>query len=382
MNFQYDQEQIALTESVTRLLQDHYNFDKRRAIAAAGGWSPQVWSQLADLGVTALGIPETYGGFEGGCASRLPLVQAFGRALLLEPYLGSVLGATAIREAGDALQQEELLPSVATGKLRLAWAHDEVAARHDPDWVETVARHENGVWRLDGGKYLVIDAAAASKFVVSARVMKGNLPQGIALFLLAPNTPGVSLRHYRLIDDRTAGELTMHGAIATPLGEPDDSVRAQTALHAVQATGAATVCADMVGAMETAYALTADYVMVRKQFGHLIGEFQTVRHNIAGMFVDLEFARSMAIAAALAADEPASPERDIELQRAKLVIGRRARTLCQTAIQVHGGIGMSQEYPVGHCLRRIHVLDHLFGDADTQASRLADSISKTLKETS
>lgn len=375
MNFQFDEEQLALSDSVTRLLQDHYDFDKRRAIAAAGGWSPQVWGQLAGLGLNALGIPEDQGGCGGGNASRLPLVQSFGRALLLEPYLGCMLGATAIREAGSAAQQEELLPAAAEGELRTAWAHDEAAARHDPDWVETVARCDDGQWRLDGGKHLVIDAAAASLIVVSARVQKGSDLQGVALFLLDPCAPGVSLRHYRLIDDRTAGELTMRGAIAVPLGEPGDTAHAQAALRAVQATGTATVCADMVGAMETAYTLTADYVTVRKQFGHPIGELQVVRHNVAGMFIDLEVARSMAVAAAFAADEPASPERDIELQRAKLVIGRRARTLCQAAIQVHGGIGMSQEYPVGHCLRRIHVLDHLFGDADAQASRLACAIS-------
>lgn len=375
MNFELDEEQVALTDSATRLLQDHYDFDKRRAIAAAGGWSPTVWAQIAGLGFTALGIPEAWGGCGGGSATRLPVVQAFGRALLLEPYLGCLLGATAIREAGSDAQREALLPQAATGELRLAWAHEEAASRHDPDWVETEARRDaDGQWRLDGGKHLVIDATAAAQIVVTARVEVGNAVPGLALFLLDPRAPGVSLRHFRLVDDHSAGELGLRGAVAVPLGDPADSARALAAVRAVQAAGTATVCADMVGTMETAFALTSDYVMVRQQFGRPIGELQAVRHNVANMYVDLEVARSMAVAASLAGDDPASPESATELQRAKLVISRRARTLCQAAIQVHGGIGMSQEYPVGHCLRRIHVLDHLFGDADTQAARLACAI--------
>jgi alkylation response protein AidB-like acyl-CoA dehydrogenase len=375
MNFQLNEEQLALADSVTRLLQDHYDFDKRRAIAAGEGWSPTVWSSLAGLGLTALGVPDDCGGLGGGNVDRLPVMQAFGRALVLEPYLGCVLGTTALREAGGAAQRKQMLPQVAAGELHLAWAHDEAGARHDPDWVETTARADGGEWRLDGGKSLVLYAAAASLLVVSARVAgSGNVPGGVAFFLVDPRAAGVWLRHFRLVDDRPAGELVLRNAAAQPLGDPRDTARAERALRAAQAAGTAAACADMVGAMETAFSLTTEYVKVRKQFGKPIGELQVLRHRIAEMFVDLEICRGMAIAAAVAADDVESLTAALDLQRAKLVIGRRARTLCQAAIQVHGGIGMSQEYPVGHCLRRIHVLDHLFGDADAQAARLSRSI--------
>jgi alkylation response protein AidB-like acyl-CoA dehydrogenase len=372
MDFQLNEEQRALADSVTRLLQDHYDFDKRRAIAAGDGWAPALWRSLVDLGLTALGIPEDCGGLGGGNVDRLPVMKAFGAALVLEPYLGCVLGATAVREAGSAAQRQEMLPAVAAGELLPAWAHDEAGGRHSADWVETVARREGGEWRLNGAKCLVLHAAAASAIIVSARVgAQGADPGPIAFFLVDPGATGASLRHYRLVDDRTAGELVLRDAVGHPLGDPDDTAHAVRALRAVQAAGTAAACAEMVGAMETAFSLTTEYVKVRKQFGRPIGEFQVLRHRIADMFVDLEVARSMAVAAAVAADDPASAGAQLDLRRAKLVIGRRARTLCQAAIQVHGGIGMSAEYPVGHCLRRIHVLDHLFGDVDAQISQLA-----------
>ncbi len=374
MNFNLSDEQQLLSQSLSRLLDDHYAFDKRRAIAAdAAGWSAPVWARLAEIGVTALGIPETVGGLGGGAVDRLPVMQAFGRALLLEPYLASVvLGATAVRRAGTEAQQDCLLPGVARGDLRLAWAHDEAEARHAPLWVQMRARREGGCWRLDGGKTLVLHAAAAGPIVVSARLHgQPDDDMGLALFVVDGAAEGARLRSYRLVDDTPAADLTLSGALAEPLGDPADGRRAADAIRATLAAGTAAVCADMVGTMETAFALTTAYVNTRKQFGRLIGEYQALRHRVAEMNVGLEVARSMAIAAAIAADEPAGQDARIDLTRAKLLIGRQARSLCHAAIQSHGGIGMTEEYAVGHCLRRVHVLDQLFGDVDAQAARLA-----------
>jgi pimeloyl-CoA dehydrogenase len=374
MHFNLSDEQLQLSQSLTRLLDEQYGFDKRRAIAATEtGWSEGIWRRLGEFGVTALGIPESHGGLGGGAVDRLPVMQAFGRALLLEPYLSSaVLGATAVRESASALQMDALLPAVASGAHRLAWAHDEAAARHEPLWVETRARHDGQRWRLSGAKSLVLHAAAAGRFVVTARLSgRADHTQGLALFLVDADGPGIALRSYRLVDDTPAGELTLDDAIAVPLGAPEDSARAWAAVRATVAAGTAAVCADMVGAMETAFELTKSYVNTRKQFGRLIGEYQALRHRVADMAVSLEMARSMAIAAAVAADDASAPDAATDLPRAKLVIGRHARSLCHAAIQSHGGIGMTEEYAVGHCLRRIHVLDQLFGDAEAQAARLA-----------
>jgi pimeloyl-CoA dehydrogenase len=376
MNFQPTDEQQQLARSLARLLDDHCGFEARRAQASREpGWSPQVWQRLAELGVTALGIPESCGGLDGGAVERLPVMQAFGRVLLLEPYLASaVLGATAVREAGSAAQRDALLPTLATGELRLAWAHDEAAGRHAPLWLETVAQHDGCGWRLQGRKSLVLHAVAAPRFVVSARVSGSAADSdGIALFLVDAASAGADLRPFRLVDDTPAGELVLDGAVAEPLGDPADAAQALAAVRATIAAGTAAVCADMVGAMETAFALTTGYLNTRRQFGRLIGEYQALRHRVAEMAVSLELARSMATAAAYAADDLGAPGADTDLSRSKLVVGKHARALCQAAIQSHGGIGMTEEYAVGHCLRRIHVLDQLFGDVHSHARRLARS---------
>ncbi|MGR4871642.1 acyl-CoA dehydrogenase family protein [Variovorax sp. LARHSF232] len=375
MQFELNEEQQALAQSLARLLDDHCGFEKRRAIAASqAGWSEAAWGQLAELGVMAMGIPEAFGGLGGGAGDRLPVMQAFGRALLLEPYLASnVLAATAVLTAGNETQKDSLLPALAHGEMRMAWAHDEAQARHDALWVQTRATRDGGQWRLSGAKSLVLHAGAASRFVVSARVSgQPGDEEGLALFLI--DAGAAQLRSYRLIDDTPAGELTFDGAPAELLGDAGDTgdtARAAAAIRATLAAGTAAVCAEMVGTMESAFALTTAYVNTRKQFGRLIGEYQALRHRVAEMAVALEMARSMAIAAAVAVDDPASDNAATDLPRAKLAIGRHARALCQQAIQSHGGIGMTEEYAVGHCLRRIHVLDQLFGDADAQAARLA-----------
>ncbi|MDM0021160.1 acyl-CoA dehydrogenase family protein [Variovorax saccharolyticus] len=382
MHFQSSDEQQQLADSLGRLLAHHYGFEQRRAIAAsAAGWSEAAWRRIAGLGVTAIGIPESFGGLDGGAVDRLPAMQAFGRALLLEPFLASsVLAACAVREGATDAMKDALLPALASGELRLGWAHDEAEAGHgqEPRHIATRARRVGGRWHLHGLKSLVLHAGAAQRFVVSARIDGGvdadadaDAESTVALFLVTPGSAGLALREFRLVDDTPAGELALDGAVGEALGDVADGGRARAAIDAALSAGSAAVCADMVGTMETAFALTTAYVNTRKQFGRPIGEYQALRHRIAEMAVSLEMARSMAIAAAAAADAPGAAASAIDLARAKLAIGRHARTLCQAAIQSHGGIGMTEDYAVGHCLRRIHVLDHLFGDVEAQAARLA-----------
>jgi alkylation response protein AidB-like acyl-CoA dehydrogenase len=192
----------------------------------------------------------------------------------------------------------------------------------------------------------------------------------LALFLVDAQAAGLRCRNFRLVDDSPAGELHLDGVVAEPLGEPTDGPRALRAIEATRDAGIASVCADAVGAMENAYALTLAYLPTRKQFGRALAENQALRHRVAEMMVSLESCSSMAMLAAAAIDRPDSVEA-ADLIRAKLIIGRHGRSLCQSAIQAHGGIGMTQEYAVGHCLRRIAVIDQLFGDSGAQAARLA-----------
>ncbi|MDE1948610.1 MAG: acyl-CoA dehydrogenase family protein, partial [Burkholderiales bacterium] len=253
MDFKLNDDQRQLSQSLTRLLDDHGGFEQRRAVAATEpGWSPDLWRRLAELGVTALGIPESCGGLGGSAVDRLPVMQACGRALLLEPYLASaVLGTTAVAAGATAAQKDVLLPRMAGGELLLAWAHDEAPGRHAPLWVETLARRDGNRWQLDGIKACVLHAAAASRLVVSARIHGlADDADGTALFLVDADDPGVRLRSYRLLDDTPAGDLTLSGAIAQPLVDPTDSAHAAAAIRATVSAGTAAVCADMVGTME------------------------------------------------------------------------------------------------------------------------------------
>jgi len=374
MNFELNEEQQALQASLSRLLGDVYGFEQRRAIAATpAGWSEAVWRQLAELGLTALPLPQAHGGFGGGAVDLLPVMQELGRALSLEPFLASVvLGATALRLAGDDALQARLLPGVASGEVRLAWAHDEAAGHQAPLWIETVARRDGERWRIDGAKCNVLHATAAHHVVVSARVAGApDDAQGLALFLVDAQDPGVHCRAHRLVDDTPAGELRFESVTALPLHDPHDAATALRALEGTLAAGTAAVCADAVGLMESAYRLSVDYLKTRRQFGRLIGENQALRHRAAEMLVSLEMCRSMALVAAVAADDLDAPGARADLARAKLMTGRHGRSLCHAAIQLHGGIGMTEEYAVGHCLRRLALLDQLFGDVDAQSARLA-----------
>ncbi len=378
MNFQLSDEQTQLRDSVRRVLADHCGFEQHRAIAAGTeGWSAPVWRQLVELGVTALTIPEANGGFGRGAVDLLPVLEQFGRVLLMEPFLASsVLGATAVRLSGDAAAQDHWLARLAAGDALLAFAHDEVGARHAPRWVETRATGQGATWHLTGSKINVLHGGLADRIVVSARVSgAADASDGLALFLVDPAAQGVTVRAHRLVDDTLAAELTLLNAAAQPLGDPTNGAGALAAIQGTVNAGIAAACAEAVGAMQAAYDLAMAYLNTRKQFGRVIGANQALRHRAAEMLVSLETARSAAIAAAFAVDDPGSADAGADLLRAKMLIGRHGRLVAQAAIQLHGGIGMTEEYAVGHYLRRLTVLDQLFGDADAQAARLGRLLS-------
>ena len=374
MNFEASDEQGQLEDAVSRLLGDHCGFEQRRAVAASpDGFSRELWRRMGEMGLCGLLVAQAHGGIGGRAEDLLPVMRALGRALALEPMLASsVLGATALSLASDTDIAQTLLPTVAAGKAQLAWAHDEPGTRHAPCWIEARATHGNGTWHIEGSKINVLHGASAAHFIVTARVAgePGDV-SGRGLFLVDAGAAHLDVRGHRLVDDMPAAALTLRNVLAKPLVDPDDAARATRVIDSTLDFGVAAACADMVGAMERAYRLALDYLNTRKQFGRLIGENQALRHRAAEMLVSLEISRSMALAAAVAADRPDGDDSRVDLMRAKLVVGRHARLLCQHAIQLHGGIGMTEEYAVGHCLRRVHVLDHLFGDSPAQASRLA-----------
>lgn len=370
MQFELDSDQQQLQDSLRRLLDDQASFEQRRKAAAGEpGWNPQLWRRLAELGVTALTLPEAHGGFGAAPIASLAVLRELGHALALEPYLATaVLAATAVTRAGSEAQQAGLLPAIAGGETVAAWAHDEAAGRHAPLWIETRATRDGGGWKLQGRKHNVLHGADAEWLVVSARSAgAASDGGGVALFLLRADAPGVHRAALRLIDDTPAAEIAFDGAEAQLLG---DGAHAWAALRATQDAGLAAACAEAAGVCERAYQLTVDYVQTRQQFGRVIGSNQALRHRVAEMRVALEMVRSAAMAALLALEEADDGQRATELSRAKMLVSRHGTFIAQQGIQLHGGIGMTLEYMVGHCLRRLTVLDQLFGDGPTHAARL------------
>ena len=379
MDFDLTEDQRLMVESVGRLLADTYGFEQRKALLRTEqGWSPALWSQYAELGLLGLPFPEDHGGFGGGAVEVMLLMQEFGRHLVLEPYLATVvLGGTAIRLAGNADQQGELLPGIAAGTTKLAFAHYERQARYDMTDVMTTATQapHGGGFVLEGAKSVVLHGGCADMLVVSARTAGGRHDAaGISLFLVDANAPGVARRGYRLRDGTAAAEISL-SAVKVPghalLGEKDGAL---PVIERVVQAGIAATAAEVVGAMEAMQAMTLDYLKTRQQFGRPIGSNQALQHRAAEMMVALEQGRSMAMLASMMVDEPDAAERARSISMAKVGVGQSGRFVSQQAIQLHGGIGMTEEYAVGHFFRRVMVIEHLFGDTAYHLDLLADQV--------
>jgi pimeloyl-CoA dehydrogenase len=367
MLFELDSDQAQLQDSLVRLLQTLVPFEQRhRLVESERGWHTKLWPALGELGVAALTLPAALGGFEQRPIALLSVLQALGHSLAVQPFLATaVLASTAIVRAGSDAQRQSHLPAIAQGSRIVAFAHDEPSARHDPLSIATRARCVEGEWLLDGRKQNVLFGADASMLVVSARGENGQ----VMMFLVDPAHPCVEVDATRLVDDTPASDIALHGVRAEPM--PGDGL---AALNAVVDAGTAAACAEALGVAERAYELTVEYVQTRQQFGRAIGSNQAVRHRVAEMRVALDTLRSAAMMALLALEMDDLPQRGQELSRAKMLLSRHGTFVAQQAIQLHGGIGMTVEYAAGHCLRRMTVLDMLFGDGASHAARLGARI--------
>ncbi len=377
MDFDLSDDQRLLADSVTRLMADRYGFEARKGfLKQPAGWSTDMWAQYAELGLLGVPFAEEHGGFGGGPVEVMLVMQEFGRALALEPYLATVvLGGTAIRLAGSAAQQAAILPAVAEGRTKLAFAHGERGARYDLSDVQTTAKRANGGWVLDGAKSVVFHGDSADTLVVSARTKGGrDDPDGIGLFLVDAGADGLARRGYTLRDETRAAEISLTN-VAVPdsavLGEPGAGF---AAIERVVEAGIAAMGAEAVGAMETMQSMTLEYSRTREQFGKPIGTNQVVQHRLSETLMALEQGRSMAMLATVSLDEPDEAERARSISMAKVGFGQAARFVSQQAIQLHGGIGMTEEYAVGHYFRRAMVIEHTFGDTAFHLARLAAQV--------
>ena len=374
MDFELSEEQRLLKESVERLLADHYEFEMRkRYMAEPEGWSREIWRQYAELGLLGLPFDEKYGGFGGGPVETMIVMEAFGKALALEPFFATVvLGGGFIRLGGSEAQKKELLPKIADGSLLLAFAQTERQARFDLFDVATAAKRDGSGFVIDGTKSVVLHGDVADKLIVSARVSgERRDKKGIGLFIVDAKASGVSRRGYPTVDGLHAAEISFSNVRVGADAAIGDAGNGLPLIERVVDASIAALAAESIGNMVSMHDLTVEYLKTRKQFGVPIGSFQVLQHRAVDMFVALEQARSMAYFATMMAEEANAAERRKAIAAAKVQIGRSVKLVGQQAIQLHGGIGMTMEYKVGHYFKRATMIDTLFGDADHHLAELA-----------
>ena len=372
MDFELTKEQELLADTLQRFVAQEYRFEARRGrMRSADGFGRDVWGKLAEMGILALQVPEAHGGLGAGPVETLLAMNAVGRGLLLEPVLQSAILATSIvRTLGSPAQQEALLPALAAGERIAVPAHGEENARHDLEHVATRAARAGDGWVLTGEKAVVLQAPAADVLLVTARTAGGVADRnGISLFRVERDAPGLSLRAYPTLDGTRAADVMLRevrvgkDALLGPEGG------AFEALSAAWDLGAAAVCAEAVGGLQVLLDRTVEYAKTRKQFGVPIGKFQALQHRMADMLIHVEQARSMSFLAAVRATDPDPAVRRRGVSAAKVVVGNACRTVGQEAIQIHGGIGMTDELDVSHYFRRLAAIELQLGDTEHHLER-------------
>lgn len=374
MDFDLTEEQRMLADSVDRLMAERYSFEHRNSyLAEVVGWSREMWNSYAELGLLGLPFAADDGGLGGGSVDTMIVMEAIGRALVLEPYFATIiLAGGCVRAGANQTQRAQLVPAIAAGELLVSLAHSEPQARYELANVRTRAHREGDAWVLNGSKRFVLHGDTADKLIVSARVRgEPRDRDGLALFLVDAQSSGVTRRGYLTQDRLRAADVQFSNVRvhdAQLIGE------AGTALPIIEQASdqaIAASCAEAVGVMAKAHELTVDHLKTRKQFGVSIGSFQALQHRAVDMLVMVEQARSMALFATMMAQEPDPIERGKAMSAAKIQIGKSARFVGEQAVQLHGGIGVTEECHAGHYFRRLSMIELMLGDTDHHLAMLA-----------
>ncbi len=379
MDFNFSKEQEQLGETIQRFVAREYPAERRKAILKSkDGFSREVWSQLAELGLLALLIPEEQGGMGASSLEVLLTMNAIGRGLLLEPYLPSaILGTALVRELGSAEQKKWMLPGLAAGELIVVPAHGEPAARYQLERVATTAQATADGFVLEGKKAVVLHAAAADLLLVSARTAFAvDDPAGISLFAVPRDAPGLTLQAFPTLDGQRAADVTLHEVRLPRTSLLGAEGGAFAALAAVFDLGIAALCAEAVGALQASLDATVEYTRTRKQFGQPIGKFQALQHRMADMLMHLEQARSMSYLAAMRCTDPDAAIRRRAVSAAKALVGQACRFVGQQSIQLHGGMGMTDELLISHHFRRLTALELSLGDSEHHLEQFASSTAR------
>jgi pimeloyl-CoA dehydrogenase small subunit len=372
MDFDLSDDQRLLQESLRKLLKDKYGFENRKAyLKSETGWSREVWAAYAELGLLGMPFAEEDGGLGYGAVETMIVMEQMGRALTLEPFLSTVvMGGGFLRHGASAEQRAALVPEIAAGRMLLAFAHTEPQSRFDLHDVATSARKDGGAWVIEGRKGVVIHGDTADRLIVTARIAGARRDrEGIGVFLVPADAPGVTRRGFRTSDGQRAADVTFD---AVRVGAEAELQGGLALAERVADETIAALAAEAVGCMEAAKDLTVDYLKTRKQFGRPIGSFQALQHRAAEMMVACEQARSMAMLAAMMAGEEDAAERRRQMRAVKIEVGRNARFVGQQTVQLHGGIAMTMEYAGGHYLKRLTVIENMFGDMDHHLAALSE----------
>jgi alkylation response protein AidB-like acyl-CoA dehydrogenase len=368
MDFNFTQEQQQFADALQRWIAKDYHFEQRNKIVhSPAGVSDAAWATLAELGMTALPVPEEQGGFNGSAVDMLVVMQEIGRGLLVEPYLATVIGVEFLKRGGA---HPALLEQVAGGELKLASALGERQARHELFDITTTAQANADGFVLNGVKTVVLHGAQAGYLIVSARTSGGQRDlDGISLFVVPRDSAGLTVKDYRTLDCLRAADISFAN-VQVPASALLGSVGAGwDVLDAVTDYGTALLCCEAVGAMEAINAATLEYVKTRQQFGAPIGKFQALQHRMAEMFMQLEQARSMAMLAAVKVASSDVAERRRTVSAAKARVGQALKFVGQQAVQLHGGMGVTNEMPAAHYFKRLSMIELTLGDTDHHLAR-------------
>jgi hypothetical protein len=374
MDFNFTQEQDMLRDSIAKFVAAEYDFDKRRAmITSSDGRKADTWGKFAEMGLLAAPIPEDFGGLGGGAIDVLVVMEEFGKGLVIEPYLSTaVIAASALKHAGSAAQKEEHLAAIAGGERIVAYAYAEPKGRFNLADLTTTAKKDGAGYVINGHKAVVVGAPWADHLLVTARTGGAQRDEkGVSLFLVPKAAKGVTTRDYPTVDGARASEVYFENVAVGAehlLGAADGAL---PLVERLQDEAIAALAAEAVGCMRQIHSQTVEYARTRKQFGVPIGSFQVLQHKMVDMFMELEQSVSMAYMATLLLD--ADPvERMKAASAAKVQIGRAGRFVGQSAVQIHGGMGVTDEMRVGHYFKRVTVIDSQFGNVDHHLKRYTD----------
>jgi alkylation response protein AidB-like acyl-CoA dehydrogenase len=368
MDFNFTQEQQQFSDALRRWIDKDYNFEQRtKIVQSEQGVSDHAWATLAELGMTALPVPEAHGGFSGSAIDMMVVMQELGRGLVVEPYLATVMGVEFLKRANS---HTALLEQVAAGELKMACALGERQARHEMFDIATTATADGQGFTLNGTKTVVVHGAQADLLIVSARTGgKQRDTNGISLFAVPAATPGVTRRDYRTIDCQRAADIDFANVKLPASALIGELGGGWELLDAVGDYGVTLLCAEAIGAMDALNGATLEYLKTRQQFGVPIGKFQALQHRMAEMYMHVEQARSMATLAAVKVSSTDTEERRRVVSAAKVRIGQAMKYVGQHAVQMHGGMGVTNELPAAHHFKRLTIIEAMLGDTDHHLAR-------------